>query len=142
MRKAIPVLERLLARVVYDHGCWRFTGTRTAYGHGRINLGRSHEGTEHVHRVAYRAMVGPIEGDAVVDHLCREPACVNPVHLEVVSRDENFKRGASANAKRHAALTCKRGHSYTESNTRWLDDGRRRSCKDCERARAHEKRAT
>lgn len=126
-----PVLDRLLARVRYDHGCWCYQGARTRYGHARINRGPDRK-IEHAHRVAYREMVGPIPDGMVLDHLCRTPACVNPLHLEVITRDENFRRGASANQRRHDATVCKRGHVYTEANTRWLDGGRRRSCKDCE----------
>jgi hypothetical protein len=30
----------------------------------------------------------------VLDHLCRNPACVNPDHLEPVTNAENSRRGA------------------------------------------------
>jgi hypothetical protein len=51
-----------------------------------------------VHRYSYEALVGPIEEGMTIDHLCEgHRNCINPTHMEVVSREENSRR---ANVRR------------------------------------------
>jgi hypothetical protein len=47
------------------------------------------------HRVAYEAAHGPIPEGMHLDHLCRNRACSNPGHLDVVTYQENIARGAA-----------------------------------------------
>lgn len=44
------------------------------------------------HRAAYIEARGAIPAGYDIDHLCRVRACVNPDHLEAVSRTENIRR--------------------------------------------------
>jgi len=44
------------------------------------------------HRVAYEIVNGPIPLGLVLDHLCKNTLCINPLHLEAVSRIENHRR--------------------------------------------------
>lgn len=44
------------------------------------------------YRYAYELLVGPIPPGHDVDHLCYVRACVNPTHLEPVTRPENVRR--------------------------------------------------
>jgi hypothetical protein len=48
------------------------------------------------HRVAYKAVYGPIAPGMQLDHLCRVGLCVNPEHLEPVTNAENARRGNQA----------------------------------------------
>jgi HNH endonuclease len=45
------------------------------------------------HRWSYEYFKGPMPTDLVTDHLCRNPICVNPIHLEAVSNLINIGRG-------------------------------------------------
>lgn len=69
-------------------GCWLWGGRLNADGYaylyGEITL---------VHRYTYVLAQGPIPPKLVLDHLCETRCCVNPWHLEVVTRRENTIRG-------------------------------------------------
>lgn len=42
----------------------------------------------YAHRVAYEAAHGPL-GELTVHHLCGQPDCVNPAHLQALSREDH-----------------------------------------------------
>lgn len=48
-----------------------------------------------VHRLTYHMTYGSIPAGKAVDHLCHNPACVNPAHLELVDDTENNRRKRS-----------------------------------------------
>ena len=48
------------------------------------------------HRFAYERCVGPIPDGLDIDHKCRTRSCVQPSHLEPVTRAENVRRGIAA----------------------------------------------
>ena len=101
--------------------CWLWTG-RTHDGYGRYSGGSSH-------RIAYELLVGPIPDGLELDHLCRVTQCVNPDHLEPVTREENIRR-------RYLLVTsCKNGHPFTPENTYPIPPTVRRSgkraCRTC-----------
>lgn len=86
------------------------------------------------HRQAYAQEHGPIPDGMVIDHLCRNPACVNPEHLEAVSQSVNVRRGQAGEMSALRAQTrthCPHGHKFTPENTYHAPDGRR--CKECRR---------
>jgi len=118
------IFDRFVSGInVVDSGCWEWTHTRR-HGYGRVSLeGR----TQAAHRVAYEWFVGPIPEGLDLDHLCRNPPCVNPEHLEPVTREENLRRqGAVA----LAVTVCPQGHELTDENTYWYRSKHRR-CKTC-----------
>lgn len=72
-----------------------------------------------------------------LDHLCRNRACVNPVHLEFVSHATNVTRGALTDFVNHKKTHCKHGHPFDERNTyhgKQTNGGPRRACRECMRA--------
>lgn len=76
--------------------CWEWTGTKDRKGYGRIKLGPELEDHKRssvaAHRVSYALFIAAIEETDYLDHLCRNPSCVNPHHLECVSIQENTRR--------------------------------------------------
>jgi hypothetical protein len=141
---AVPLEQRFFAKVdvgTSPAGCWIWTANRTKDGYGTIQSGPQTRRMLRAHRVAYEMLVGTIPDGAEVDHLCREPSCVNPLHLEVVSRLENLARGRRACGHGHETH-CPHGHPYDEVNTYVAKDGSRR-CRTCRTdgmRRAHARR--
>ena len=88
------------------------------------------------HRVCYEALAGRVDSHLVIDHLCRNPACVNPSHLEPVTQKTNSERGIWWSSRRILRLKsithCPRGHEYTQANTIITRTGAR-SCRECNR---------
>jgi len=107
MTTAAGLFERLWSRVRLDpYGCWVWTGAKNRRGYGHIWIsGR----WRYVHRLSYRMWCGAIPIGLEIDHLCLNPACVNPAHLCVVTHAENRRRGRYQ--------ICRRGHPYDLMNT-------------------------
>lgn len=97
--------SRYVARIEWSpEGCWLWLGTITPNGYGQIRVSRSNRSA---HRVLYEFLVGPIPEGLDLDHLCRVRRCVNPAHLEPVTRSENIRRSPLMYpAKTH----CNYGH--------------------------------
>src|SRR5882757_2009475 len=111
--------------------CWNWTAGKVD-GYGVFKIG----GTDKkAHRVAYEAVVGPIPEGMCIDHLCRNRACVYPLHMEVVTWRQNIHRGQGIAAKNRAKTHCKRGHEFTLSNTYRTAMGGR-GCRQCKQAAA------
>ena len=81
----------------------------------------------------------PIPAGMVVDHLCRNRACVNLDHLEVVTQQVNARRRSDAT---HGPLErgCLYGHPADEMVLYVYDGTVVRRCRICGRERAEARR--
>jgi len=95
-------------------------------GYGAANVGGM---KTTAHRVAFVASGREIPEGLELDHLCRNRICVNPAHLEPVTRKRNMERTPKA-----MATTCKHGHEMTPANTYAKANGCR-SCRACNAVR-------
>jgi hypothetical protein len=141
-RSHTPEIARFFAKVEFTPTCWIWTASQDRHGYGQfpdwqdgktIHKGRS------AHRLAYTYMKGPIPEGFDLDHLCRVPLCVNPLHLEAVTRQENAQRGLvgiKSGQLQQAKTHCPQGHEYNLENTYLDPAGHGRQCFTCRRTRA------
>ena len=124
-------LERFWKWVEINNRCWNWTGALSPDGYGQFWNGKR----VRAHRYAYETFIGPIPEELECDHLCRNRACVNPAHIELVTSSVNSLRGlAPAMIKQfHLSKThCPHGHAYDEGNTYIAPNGGR-ECRTCRR---------
>lgn len=128
--------ERFDARVseVPFCGCWIWLGRLNNQGYGLAWDAK----TRTAHRAAFEHYRGQIPDGLDLDHLCRTRSCVNPWHLEPVTRTENLRRSplvVAALASINGGKThCPQGHPYDDANTYRPPSGGR-SCRECFRIR-------
>jgi hypothetical protein len=99
-------------------GCWLWTGSRNHGGYGVIGRPQSCP-PRLAHRIAYELLRETIPANLDLDHLCRVPCCVNPAHLEAVTRSENIRRNNRDRWRlyREAQVTWRRG--WLARRTAW-----------------------
>ena len=112
------VETRFWVKVDKTQTCWLWTAALDRDGYGAFDRIKAHQ-----------FLVGRPPAGMVWDHLCRVRHCVRPEHLELVTPNENVRRGSQRALKTH----CAQGHPWTPENTR--QGKRQRRCVLCERAR-------
>ncbi len=123
------------SRPMDEDACWEWTGAKSTAGYGQIRVG---DPLVYAHRFSYEWIVGRIPEGLDIDHLCRNPGCVNPSHLEPVTRRENVRRGIAGLAQK-ARTHCPQGHPYDSKNTYIYRNNRQ--CRICGAAASRRCRA-
>lgn len=148
--------ERFIKHVrVEKNGCWNWQAFKDRDGYGEFRF--STEKHKKAHRYSYEIHKDEIPAGLVIDHLCKNPSCTNPEHLEAVTNQVNSERAGSfkglmkfienrspedivkqsllasraAAEKKLQATHCKRGHEFTASNTYINPKVGHRVCKTC-----------
>jgi hypothetical protein len=128
---ALTAEQRFWPKVRKTDSCWIWTAAKGPLGYGAFWTGERLTGA---HRFSYELLVGPIQEGLDLDHLCRNPSCVNPAHLDPVTHQVNLARGETGKAtgaKNRAKTHCPRGHEYSPVNTYINPGSGQRCCRTC-----------
>lgn len=122
--------ERFFAKVHMTSGCWVWTGARSPQGYGMLQARWLSPTPRTAHSVMNEQVFGAVPEGLVLDHLCRNRACVRPDHLEPVSMTENNRRGNGWSGRNSRKTHCPHGHPLDRVDYRGY-----RYCSTCKRAR-------
>lgn len=140
--KRLP--QRFWSKVrVAENGCWEWIAYIRPHGYGMFGW---HYKAARAHVLSYQMLIGAVPTGMELDHLChnadasctggnscRHRRCVNPGHLEPVTRRQNLNRSSLTIPSHHRIKThCPKGHPYDETNTAIYKGSR--NCRVCHRA--------
>jgi hypothetical protein len=133
LEKAAP--QQFWSKVTYEPncGCWLWVGAINSTGYGAFWFEKR---SVSAHRFLHDRLFGHVPG-LDLDHLCRVRNCVNPTHLERVTRSENMLRGVNVGCSNRLKTHCPNGHPYSGSNLETLagtDGFTHRRCIICRNA--------
>ena len=82
--------ERIIDTVDFDltTGCWNWAGTVTEKGYPWLMIKKQ---GKRGNRVSYAAFIGPILPGNEIDHVCFNRKCVNPQHLDSLTREQHIE---------------------------------------------------
>lgn len=84
------------------------------------------------HRWSWAFFFGPLTSDQHLDHICRNPTCVNPAHLRILDDRTNILIGNGTGAVNARKTHCVHGHPFSKENTLVNRNGFR-TCRTCSR---------
>ncbi len=125
-------------------GCWEWVASiHKKSGYGKFGLTPDAQGnhkTTTTHVWAWEFFYGDRYRDLglVIDHICKNLRCCNPLHLDLVTQAENLRRSSSVSVLNSAKMVCPQGHPYTTENTQVEKDGARK-CRTCRRKRDNDR---
>lgn len=115
-----PAEKRFWAHVKKADGCWGWDGSLSSRGYPQIKIDRK---IVRAYRYSYELHYGPIEPGLEIDHMCRNTVCVNPEHLQMVTKSENLQNLSGANRN---SSTGVRGVSWHPGKQKYVVQARSR----------------
>lgn len=119
--------------------CWQWGSSVdpvTGYGSLSVPGDSGRNRTQAAHRMMWQLINGPIPKGLLLDHVCRNRACVNVHHLRLVTPYMNTVHNSGSDAALLSRQThCKRGHEFTPENTYYNAGTTHRQCRECRRIR-------
>jgi hypothetical protein len=117
--------QRFFTLIAPADECWEWQGNTNNRGYGAFWDGTK---TALAHRWVYEFMVDDIPEGLDIDHLCRNRKCVNPEHLEPVTRSVNHFR-------KPKPIFCRSGRHLLSETGYVRKDGGGRACRACQNDR-------
>lgn len=126
--------ERFESRFQIDGQCWVWNLALDRDGYGSFYFRGA---SRRAHRVAWYSVNGEIAEGHVINHTCRNRACVNPQHLQCLSvEDHQLKDTNSIPYINSQKTRCPNGHEYDRTVT-WAGKTQR-ICSICDKKRRRE----
>jgi hypothetical protein len=124
--------QRFVASIRFTkHGCWLWKGPLKPNGYGRFSWSGKRG---YSHRFSFQFFYGALPPKNYdVHHTCEVPQCVNPDHLQALSRRDHTLIGNSPCAQHARKRRCIRGHLLKGDNVYIRRDKRGRECRACRR---------
>jgi hypothetical protein len=104
-----------------DHGCWLWQGTTNDKGYGTIWNGH---GNVMAYVYGWVMTRGELPEGFELDHVCRNPRCVKPTHMEPVTSSVNHLRKPPRDV-------CLKGHPLVPGNVYMYPKSKARLCVEC-----------
>lgn len=118
-----PAIKRFWSYVNRSSVCWEYSGYLDPNGYGKF----SYLGESVYAHVFSKSLTEKIDCRKECDHLCRNPSCVRPDHLEQVTHHTNVMRSHIAVATiNNKKAKCVNGHKLLRAAR-----GRKRDCALC-----------
>jgi len=115
-------LQRFEEKFARGDGCWEWFGAHGRLGYGHFYFQGKNRRAHAVSKHFYDGF--PIDANSKDrglqwDHLCRNPKCVRPDHLELVTARVNGLRGVGPHAKNARKTHCPAGHDLNLNGIPW-----------------------
>jgi len=121
-------ISRFLTHIqTSKNGCWIWIGSKDSCGYGLFQADRKRI---RAHRFIYKYYNGDIPSNLEINHICGNPSCVNPAHLEAVTHRENILSGKGIPAINARKTHCDYGHTLSGDNL-WIQSNGSRHCRAC-----------
>lgn len=127
-----PLLTRFWDKVLFTVDCWEWQASKNNSRYGTFGIGN--QKTTMAHRFSYELFNGKIPDGLEINHLCKNTSCVNPGHLEVVTRQQNVLKSNAPSAMQAKQTECKYGHPLSDSNLAIYN--KKRVCRKCHTRRS------
>lgn len=111
--KGMPLRDRLDYYTDKSGECWVWTGNKHPYGYGML----SYQGRmRYAHRVWFELVNGPVDASLDVDHMCHNPSCVKPEHLQAVTHKQNGENQTNVQINNKSGV---RGVHWDKARNKW-----------------------
>lgn len=82
------IIQRFMSKVTITDDCWLWNGAKNHAGYGRFSLNNRNW---LAHRASFLIFRCDLPNDKHLMHLCDNPPCINPFHLELATPADNMQ---------------------------------------------------
>lgn len=112
--------------------CIQWVGAITSKGYGSVSINGV---VTSAHKAAWQHANGPVPDGLTIEHRCRNRACVNVAHMELLTSGDNTRRQPRI-ANLRPGGECIKGHAITSDADIYVKPSGSRECRECRRGHA------